>query len=220
MVWVDQKRFNREFSFINWRFSATEQHGPNERQSKAENWHLIEIIPIKKYNSFEYTRWRVILLFQFAGLFVLLFDNSFSIGTSKHLFYHAYLSTDIVPSPSATPQLSSGQNWQFIAAGWISKRRSGMVRSWSRRWFQLDSFGSFELLWGPASPLKRINFRPRLLLGDCKEEFEILFGFRESRRSTFASVQEGRIWFWIQVLSSFKHFGPLRLWIQSTASEP
>ena len=168
---------------------------------------LIEIIPIKKYNSFEYTLEGSFTI-PLAGTFVLLFDNSFSIGTSKHLFYHAYLSTDIVPSPSATPQLlSSGQVGSLCAAGWISKRRSGMVRSWSRRWFQLDSLGVLSYFEDRASPLRGSIFVPDCCLVIAKKSLKFSL---DSGSQTFhlQAYKKEEFDFWIQVLSSFKHFGP------------
>lgn len=168
---------------------------------------LIEIIPIKKYNSFEYTLEGSFTI-PLTGTFVLLFDNSFSIGTSKHLFYHAYLSTDIVPSPSATPQLlSSGQIGSLCAAGWISKRRSGMVRSWSRRWFQLDSLGVLSYFEDRASPLRGSIFVPDCSLIIAKTNFKFSL---DSGSQTFhlQAYKQEEFDFWIQVLSSFKHFGP------------
>ena len=168
---------------------------------------LIEILPIRKYNSFEYTLEGSFTI-PLTGTYVLLFDNSFSIGTSKHLFYHAYLSTDIIPSPSATPQLlSSGQIGSLCAAGWLSKRRSGVVRSWSRRWFQLDSLGILSYFEDRASPLRGSIFVPdcSLIIAKNSLKFSLDSG---SQIFHLQAYKQEEFDFWIQVLSSFKHFGP------------
>ena len=168
---------------------------------------LIEVVPIKKYQVCDYTMEGSYTI-PLTGTYVLLFDNSFSLGTSKHLFYHAYLSTDIVPSPSATPQLlSSGQVGSLCAAGWISKKRFGVVRSWSRRWFQLDSLGVLSYFEDRASPLRGSIFVPdcSLIIAKRTLKFSLdsgnqIFHLQAYRKEEFD--------FWIQVLSSFKHFGP------------
>lgn len=168
---------------------------------------LIEILPIRKYNSFDYTLEGSFTI-PLTGTYVLLFDNSFSIGTSKHLFYHAYLSTDIIPSPSATPQLlSSGQVGSLCAAGWLSKKRTGMVRSWSRRWFQLDSLGVLSYFEDRASPLRGSIFVPdcSLIIAKKSLKFSLDSG---SQIFHLQAYKKEEFDFWIQVLSSFKHFGP------------
>ena len=168
---------------------------------------LIEIIPIKKYNTFEYTLEGSFTI-PLTGTYVLLFDNSFSLGTSKHLFYQAYLSTDLVPSPSATPQLlSSGQIGSLCAAGWISKRRSGVMRSWARRWFQMDSLGVLSYFEDRASPLRGSIFVPDCSLIIAKKSLKFSL---DSGSQTFhlQAYKQEEFDFWIQVLSSFKHFGP------------
>lgn len=177
------------------------------KSQKLKIGELIEILPIKKYNSFEYTLEGSFTI-PLTGTYVLLFDNSFSIGTSKHLFYQAYLSTDIVPSPSATPQLlSSGQIGSICAAGWLSKRRSGVVRSWSRRWFQLDSLGVLSYFEDRASPLRGSIFVPdcSLIIAKNSLKFSLDSG---SRIFHLEAYKQEEFDFWIQVLSSFKHFGP------------
>ena len=178
-----------------------------KKSQKLKIGELIEILPIRKYNSFEYTLEGSFTI-PLTGTYVLLFDNSFSIGTSKHLFYHAYLSTDIISSPSATPQLiSNGQVGSLCAAGWLSKRRTGVVRSWSRRWFQLDSLGILSYFEDRASPLRGSIFVPDCSLIIAKNSFKFsldsgnqIFHLQAYKREEFE--------FWIQVLSSFKHFGP------------
>jgi oxysterol-binding protein-related protein 3/6/7 len=178
-----------------------------KRSQKLKIGELIEILPIRKYNSFEYTLEGSFTI-PLTGTYVLLFDNSFSIGTSKHLFYHAYLSSDIIPSPSATPQLLSiGQVGSLCAAGWLSKKRTGVVRSWSRRWFQLDSLGVLSYFEDRASPLRGSIFVPdcSLIIAKNSLKFSLdsgsqIFHLQAYKREEFD--------FWIQVLSSFKHFGP------------
>ncbi len=178
-----------------------------KKSQKLKIGELIEIIPIQKYQACDFTLQGSYTI-PLSGTYVLLFDNSFSFGTSKHLFYHAYLSTDIVPSPSATPQLlSSGQVGSLCAAGWISKRRSGVVRSWSRRWFQLDSLGVFTYFEDRASPLRGSIFVPDCSLIIAKNSLKFSL---DSGSQTFhlQAYKKEEFDFWIQVLSSFKHFGP------------
>ena len=181
--------------------------GQLKNSQKLKIGELIEIIPIKKYNTFEYTLEGSFTI-PLTGTYVLLFDNSFSLGTSKHLFYQAYLSTDLVPSPSATPQLlSSGQIGSLCAAGWISKRRSGVMRSWARRWFQMDSLGVLSYFEDRASPLRGSIFVPDCSLIIAKKSLKFSL---DSGSQTFhlQAYKQEEFDFWIQVLSSFKHFGP------------
>lgn len=178
-----------------------------KNSQKLKIGELIEIIPIKKYEACDYT-FQGSYTIPLTGTYVLLFDNSFSFGTSKHLFYHAYLSTDIAPSPSATPQLlSSGQIGSLCAAGWLSKRRAGMVRGWSRRWFQLDSLGVLSYFEDRASPLRGSIFVPDCSLIIAKKSLKFSL---DSGSQTFhlQAYKREEFDFWIQVLSSFKHFGP------------
>lgn len=168
---------------------------------------LMEILPIRRYESFEYTlsgNYTIPL----TGTFVLLFDNTFSIGTSKHLFYHAYISPDAIYSPSATPPLlGNGQLESICAAGWLSKRGTGVMRGWSRRWFQLDSSGVLSYFADRASPLRGSIFVPdcSLIIAKNSLRFSLDSGAQIFHLKAFKKDDFN---FWIQVLNSFRHFGP------------
>lgn len=168
---------------------------------------LMEILPIKRYESFEYTL-NGSFTIPLAGTYVLLFDNTFSFGTSKHLFYNAYLSPDALPSPSATPQLLSNSQFESIcAAGWLSKRGTGVMKAWSRRWFQLDSSGVLSYYYDRASPLRGSIFVPDCSLIIAKNSLRFSL---DSGTEIFhlRAMKEDDFNFWIQVFNSFRHFGP------------
>ncbi len=187
--------------------SANDLNAPINTAPRVTVGELMEILPIRRYESFDYTLSGSYTI-PLAGTFVLLFDNTFSIGTSKHLFYHAYISPDAIASPSATSQLlSSSQIESICAAGWLSKRGSGMMKGWSRRWFQLDSSGVLSYFVDRASPLRGSVFVPdcSLIIAKNSLRFSLDSGAQVFHLRAF---KEGDFNFWIQVFNSFRHFGP------------
>lgn len=140
----------------------------SERTTDAD---LIPIVPVEKYSSSEAT---VSGSFDapIAGTFVLVFDNTFSIHTSKQLTLcvsvrrHHEGFGNIMPSsvqPAAT----------VIHGGWLLKRKRLRMQGFAKRWFKLDSTGLLTYHDDPEGPVKGgLNVRmcvitklpPRLLM--------------------------------------------------------
>lgn len=86
---------------------------------------LIEILPIEKYPTFE-TTIRGSLDAPITGTYVLVFDNSFSINTSKHLIF----TVDIISNNRALrPLASSAESLRVLSVTWClpagSSRKNG-----------------------------------------------------------------------------------------------
>ena len=118
---------------------------------------LVEVLPIAKYPSFESTV-RGSIDAPISGTYVLVFDNSFSINTSKHLIF----SVDILtgnPSQLASP---ADANSQIVFAGWMLKKKRRRMQGWSRRWFALEARGTLIYQWERDGPCKGA-----MALADC-----------------------------------------------------
>lgn len=107
---------------------------------------LVEILPIEKYPSFESTI-RGSIDAPVSGTYVLVFDNSFSINTPKHLVFS-------VEIQSAVPFPISNTTSDIVFAGWMLKKKRRRMQGWSRRWFGLDSRGSLMYHWERDGPCK------------------------------------------------------------------
>ena len=113
--------------------------GPSAPSISAPNAvEYLEILPVERYESFESTitgHYEVPV----AGTFILYFDNSYSINTSKELF----LTVNVGPIiPAATEVLS----------GWLLKKKQRRLQGWARRWFQLDRKGILSYFEDRFSP--------------------------------------------------------------------
>ncbi|KAF9414542.1 Oxysterol-binding protein- protein 3 [Podila epigama] len=97
--------------------------------AKLKDPDLIEILPIQHYDSSsgpvrgEYN-------VKEEGSYVLVFDNSFSINTSKRLtFFVALEERGSTPVAQPTAELS----------GWLLKKKRKRMQGWAKRWFQIDN---------------------------------------------------------------------------------
>lgn len=100
----------------------------------------IEILPVERYESFEATiagHYEVPV----KGTYVLYFDNSYSINTSKELF----LTVSVGPSIPPTME---------VLSGWLLKKKQRRLQGWARRWFQLDRKGILSYFADRFSPCR------------------------------------------------------------------
>ena len=124
---------------------------------------LVEILPIEKYPTFE-TTIRGSLDAPISGTYVLVFDNSFSINTSKHLIF----TVDIISNTHALRPIASsaeslpGVIGQVVFAGWLLKKKRRKIQGWSRRWFSLEARGMLVYHWERDGPCKGA-----MVLADC-----------------------------------------------------
>jgi oxysterol-binding protein-related protein 3/6/7 len=124
---------------------------------------LVEILPIEKYPTFE-TTIRGSLDAPITGTYVLVFDNSFSINTSKHLIF----TIDIISNNHALRPLSNsaeslpGAVSHVVFAGWLLKKKRRKIQGWSRRWFSLEARGMLIYHWERGGPCKGA-----MVLADC-----------------------------------------------------
>ncbi|KAF9925260.1 Oxysterol-binding protein- protein 3 [Linnemannia zychae] len=97
--------------------------------AKLRDPELVELIPIQHYESGagpvhgEYT-------VQEEGSYVLVFDNTFSINTSKRLTFFVALE-ERGPTPIAQPASEM--------TGWLLKKKRKRMQGWAKRWFQIDN---------------------------------------------------------------------------------
>ena len=124
---------------------------------------LVEILPIEKYPTFE-TTIRGSLDAPISGTYVLVFDNSFSINTSKHLIF----TVDIISGSHALRPISAsaealpGAVSHVVFAGWLLKKKRRKIQGWSRRWFSLEARGMLVYHWERDGPCKGA-----MVLADC-----------------------------------------------------
>ncbi|KAG0051627.1 Oxysterol-binding protein- protein 3 [Gryganskiella cystojenkinii] len=97
--------------------------------AKLKDPDLVEILPIQHYDSSagpvrgEYT-------IKEEGSYVLVFDNSFSINTSKRLTFFVALEER---GPKMLAQPTSDMS------GWLLKKKRKRMQGWAKRWFQIDN---------------------------------------------------------------------------------
>jgi hypothetical protein len=89
----------------------------------------ISILSLAKFESDKFTikgTYRVVV----PGTYILWFDNSFSINTSKRVTFYVTATSDDFRDPAVPkpPQVS----------GWLLKKKRKKMQGWARRWFQLD----------------------------------------------------------------------------------
>lgn len=104
---------------------------------------FIEIIPISKYPSFEHTITGSYTA-PIAGIYVLYFDNSFSINTSKELF--------LTVSVGAAAPIKEKEESSF--SGWLLKKKQRRLQGWARRWFELSQRGTLSYFADRFSPCR------------------------------------------------------------------
>ncbi|KAF9112766.1 Oxysterol-binding protein- protein 3 [Mortierella sp. AM989] len=120
---------------------------PSNRKKKTvakfKDPDLIEILPIQHYSSGSVTI-RGEHVVKEAGSYVLVFDNSFSINTSKRLTFFVALEErgrKISTQPSSE------------MSGWLLKKKRKRMQGWAKRWFRIDN-GILSYYKDPESPCR------------------------------------------------------------------
>ncbi|KAG0326083.1 hypothetical protein BGZ99_010137 [Dissophora globulifera] len=113
--------------------------------AKFKDPELIEIMPIQHYDSStgtirgEYT-------VKEEGSYVLVFDNSFSIHTSKRLTF--FVALEERGGGRKQPAEPSSE-----MSGWLLKKKRKRMQGWAKRWFQIDN-GVLSYYKDPDSPCR------------------------------------------------------------------
>ncbi|TPX48710.1 hypothetical protein SeMB42_g01117 [Synchytrium endobioticum] len=119
-------------------FTATQQlpDPPRPRTPKRTNgWpdpDLHELLPVRSYESSRYTI-RGTFQVNEPGTYVLMFDNSFSINTSKKLFFSVALRDLSRVEPTAADVK--------VLQGWILKKGNKKLQGYGKRWIKLQNDG-------------------------------------------------------------------------------
>lgn len=100
----------------------------------------LEILPVERYESFDSTI-NGHYIAPLSGDYVLYFDNSYSVNTSKELF----LTVSVGPTVPASQETFSG---------WLMKKKQKRLQGWARRWFQLDRKGILSYYEDRFSPCR------------------------------------------------------------------
>lgn len=110
--------------------------------AKFKDPDLIEILPIQHYDSSSGTI-RGEYTVKEAGSYVIVFDNSFSIHTSKRLTFFVALEER---GPKVAPQPSE-------MSGWLLKKKRKRMQGWAKRWFKIDN-GILSYYKTPDTPCR------------------------------------------------------------------
>ncbi|KAF9103199.1 hypothetical protein BGX29_003664 [Mortierella sp. GBA35] len=111
--------------------------------AKFKDPDLIEILPIQHYDSSSGTI-RGEYTVKEEGSYVIVFDNSFSIHTSKRLtFFVALEERGPKPAPQSTLEMS----------GWLLKKKRKRMQGWAKRWFKIDN-GILSYYKTPDTPCR------------------------------------------------------------------
>lgn len=103
---------------------------------------LTEILPIAHYESSKLTI-KGTYLVQEPGTFVLVFDNSFSVKTSKKLFFFVGI-RDVEPKDTS---LNINQK---EGEGWLLKKGKRSMQGYNRRWVEVHSTGFLTYYKSPG----------------------------------------------------------------------
>ncbi|KAJ3213219.1 Katanin p60 ATPase-containing subunit A1 [Dinochytrium kinnereticum] len=106
------------------------------------NWdpELVELIPIAHYDSSKFTI-KGQFLVEEPGTYVLLFDNTFSVNTSKKLFFFVAL-RDVEPTAVLIKK---------TVEGWILKKGNRKMQGYAKRWLKVDADGNLSYYRIPGS---------------------------------------------------------------------
>ncbi|KAG0224911.1 hypothetical protein BGW41_004914 [Actinomortierella wolfii] len=90
---------------------------------------LLEIMPIQHYDSAAGTI-RGEFTVEHEGTYILVFDNSFSINTSKRLTFFVALEERGARAVAQS---------QVEISGWLLKKKRKRMQGWAKRWFQIEN---------------------------------------------------------------------------------
>lgn len=113
---------------------------------------IIDVLPIQKYESYRY-QVTGYLRVPLSGHYIFVFDNSFSVHTSKQVFYHIEqkpasfqlqrkpshnLPKGSPKSTSTSPTSSKSESESDISiATWLLKRNKNRIQGWTKRWVEI-----------------------------------------------------------------------------------
>ncbi|KAJ3148513.1 Oxysterol-binding protein- protein 3 [Geranomyces michiganensis] len=124
-------------SFVDSELSGTLRRRRKEPFVDPE---LAEIMPVTHYESSKFTV-KGSYFVEEPGSYVLLWDNSFSVNTSKKLFFTVALK-DV--APSQIPTRNEFENWML-------KKGDKKLQGFQKRWVTVDSNGVFSYYKSPGS---------------------------------------------------------------------
>lgn len=112
---------------------------------------IIDVLPIQKYESYRY-QVTGYLRVPLPGHYIFVFDNSFSIHTSKQVFYHIEQkpkslqlqrkpshtwSKESPKSTSTSPLPKPNSESDISIATWLLKRNKNRIQGWTKRWVEI-----------------------------------------------------------------------------------
>ncbi|KAJ3163796.1 Oxysterol-binding protein- protein 3 [Geranomyces variabilis] len=123
-------------------FADSELSGTLRRRRKEPfvDPELAEIMPVTHYESSKFTV-KGSYFVEEPGSYVLLWDNSFSVNTSKKLFFTVALK-DV--APSQVPTRNEFEDWML-------KKGDKKLQGFQKRWVTVDSHGVFSYYKNPGS---------------------------------------------------------------------
>ncbi|TPX30518.1 hypothetical protein SmJEL517_g05937 [Synchytrium microbalum] len=114
---------------------------PKRQNSKVMNPEMMELIAVRLVESGRHTI-RGSYLVTEPGTYILLFDNSFSINTSKKLLFFVALRDAVLPI-----RVAADENLE----GWLLKKGNKRLQGYSRRWVRIQSDGMLSYSKKPGS---------------------------------------------------------------------
>ncbi|OAJ40675.1 hypothetical protein BDEG_24382 [Batrachochytrium dendrobatidis JEL423] len=117
--------------------------GTNKKQQRPrlDDPDLEEVIQIAHYESSKATI-KGNYYIQEPGTYILVFDNRFSVNTSKKLFFFVAL-MDVEPTAMVIKK---------EVEGWMLKKGNRKMQGFQRRWVEVDSSGSLIYYKSPGNP--------------------------------------------------------------------
>ncbi|KAI8814463.1 hypothetical protein BJ742DRAFT_264869 [Cladochytrium replicatum] len=105
---------------------------------------LVEVVKVRHYESSKFQITGSFYVDE-AGIYVLVFDNTFSVNTPKKLFFSVSVQ-DIGTQVSPTQQKT--------VEGWILKKGNRNFQGYAKRWMRIDPDGTLSYFKEPGSPLR------------------------------------------------------------------
>ncbi|TPX62431.1 hypothetical protein SpCBS45565_g07040 [Spizellomyces sp. 'palustris'] len=124
-------------------FSESTEGSASGRRRKKESFidpELVEIMPVTHYDSSKFTV-KGSFYVEEPGIYVLLWDNTFSMNTSKKLFFFVALK-DV--EPSQAPVRKEMENW-------LLKKGNKKMQGFQKRWVTVDTNGTLSYYKHPGS---------------------------------------------------------------------
>ncbi|KAJ3087225.1 Oxysterol-binding protein- protein 3, partial [Quaeritorhiza haematococci] len=158
---------------------ATTPSTSKKRTKSLTDPELVEVLPIAHYDSSKLTI-KGSYLVKEPGTYVLLFDNTFSVNTSKKLFFFVALK-DVEPTLDAPKK---------EVEGWILKKGNRRMQGYLKRWLRIDPEGTLTYYKHPGSrgsahlPKSAVHLQHDHLLIDI-DSGQNLFHFKAVNRQDF-----------------------------------